>query len=55
MDEYGWLFYPKECVTGECKLNVILHDCGMNALDMIQPEYGWPQIAQANKIILLFP
>ena len=57
LDEFGWLYVPDQCKDGynQCKLGVIFHGCQMRGLDMATSWSGWPQIAQFNDIVLLFP
>jgi len=57
LDEHGWLYYPDSCLSENayCNLVVLLHDCFMRGIDMIQPDKGWTSIANLNHIVLLIP
>jgi len=56
-NKYGWMYYPLKCAPHfiKCKLVVVLHDCGENALNLIMGMTGWARVAAANKLVLLFP
>ena len=56
LDEYGWLYYPNQCISGGCHFGVVLHGCFMRAIDFVarsgvttlpyNDEYaGWTSVA----------
>ena len=55
MDEFGWMYYPKQCAEGGCKAGMIIHGCLGRALELTQFWVGWESIANNNDIILIFP
>ena len=55
INDHGWLYYPKSCVNGGCKLAVIMHGCTQWPLDFAMPREGWISLANNNDIITLFP
>ena len=55
LNEIGWLYYPKTCIDGGCKLAVIMHGCSQQAGEFMQGDQGWTSVAHLNNIVLLFP
>lgn len=50
--KWGYIYYPKVCLTESCKLAIPIHGCGGNAFSDTK-MYG-PNAA-ANKTVLLIP
>jgi len=54
----GWLFLPRACSAGTCRLHVIFHGCKQGTTE-IGREFiesaGYLEVAEANDIVLLFP
>jgi poly(3-hydroxybutyrate) depolymerase len=60
--ERGWLFVPPGCEPGaagqRCRLHVVFHGCKQGASyvgDAFVRGAGYLEVAQANRIVLLFP
>jgi len=57
----GWLFVPEGCEAGEsaaCRLHVVFHGCKQGASfvgDAFVRRAGYLEVAEANRIVLLFP
>ena len=57
----GWLFVPEDCQAGEetrCRLHVVFHGCkqgGSFIGDAFIRRSGFLEVAEANRIVLLFP
>ena len=58
----GILYVPKNCEQKQCKLHIILHDCGTRDLPSLPPadqlsieEQEFAKYAEANDIVLLLP
>jgi hypothetical protein len=54
----GYLYVPKDCRSGICRLHIALHGCKMNA-DAIKAEFrehaGYNRWADTNRIVVLYP
>ncbi|MBI1891187.1 MAG: hypothetical protein HYS18_11105 [Burkholderiales bacterium] len=59
MDGTGWVYVPQSCANGQaCKLNVVLHGCGMGQEAIGQAlvqKSGVNEWADTNNIIVLYP
>jgi len=53
--DHGWLYYPKTCTDGGCKLVVVMHGGYERARAMALPTAGWIQVAHLNNFIVLLP
>ena len=56
--ETGYLYVPKNCEPGNCRLMLALHGCGQNAAliaDAFLRTSGLIQWAATNRTIVLFP
>ena len=59
--ERGWLFVPTACRDGSgtgCRLHVVFHGCKQGASfvgDAFVRRSGYLEVAEANRIVLLFP
>jgi poly(3-hydroxybutyrate) depolymerase len=57
----GWLFVPEDCAAGaeaRCRLHVVFHGCkqgGSFIGDAFIRRSGFLEVAEANRIVLLFP
>jgi len=57
----GWLYVPQSCragSTGACRLHVVFHGCaqgGPSVGDAFVRGAGYLEVAEANRIVLLFP
>ena len=57
----GWLYVPEDCATGTasaCRLHVVFHGCqqgGSFVRDAFVRGAGYLEVAEANRIVLLFP
>jgi poly(3-hydroxybutyrate) depolymerase len=57
----GWLFVPEDCGAGKsaaCRLHVVFHGCKQGASfvgDAFVRRAGYLEVAEANRIVLLFP
>ena len=61
LDEYGYVYYPYDCIGADkrCKLHVALHGCqgqvnGLAGWDFII-RYGYTHYAATNNLVILFP
>lgn len=54
----GWIYVPRECEQGGCRLHVALHGCQMNP-DYIQDQFaqfsGFNEWAESNRVVVLYP
>lgn len=54
----GYIYVPKACRTGICRLHIALHGCKMNS-EAIKDEFrlhaGYNRWADANRIVVLYP
>ena len=47
LDEWGYIFYPSQCVDGSlqdgemCDLQILLHGAGGNGINYADPLGGW--------------
>jgi poly(3-hydroxybutyrate) depolymerase len=61
LGDRGWLFVPQACRAGEaasCSLHVVFHGCQQGASfvgDGFVRRAGYLEVAEANRIVLLFP
>jgi len=61
LDERGWLYVPRDCgagAAGRCRLHVVFHGCKQGASfvgDAFVRRSGYLEVAEANRIVLLFP
>lgn len=59
--ETGWLYVPEGCAAGTpgaCRLHVVFHGCqqgGSFVGDAFVRRAGYLEVAEANRIVLLFP
>jgi hypothetical protein len=58
----GLLYIPKGCKDTQCRLHVMMHDCGTRekhylppATELSSDEQEFAKYAEANNIILLLP
>jgi poly(3-hydroxybutyrate) depolymerase len=57
----GWMYVPEACVAGAanaCRLHVVFHGCkqgGSFVGDVFVRRAGYLEVAEANRIVLLFP
>jgi poly(3-hydroxybutyrate) depolymerase len=57
----GWMYVPEACATGAasaCRLHVVFHGCkqgGSFVGDGFVRRAGYLEVAEANRIVLLFP
>jgi len=57
----GWLYVPRDCgagATGRCRLHIVFHGCKQGASfvgDAFMRRSGYLEVAEANRIVLLFP
>lgn len=57
-DETGYIYIPEDCSSGSCNLFIALHGCQMAYQDIglsFIKNSGLIQVAEANKIVILFP
>lgn len=54
----GWLYIPRSCTGGGCRLHVALHGCQQNE-EMIGDAFirhaGYNEWAESNRIVVLYP
>jgi poly(3-hydroxybutyrate) depolymerase len=58
MSDEGYVFIPKTCESGGCKVHVAFHGCRQNADDVGERfvrEAGYNRWAGANRLIVLYP
>jgi poly(3-hydroxybutyrate) depolymerase len=59
--ESGWMYVPEACTAGAanaCRLHVVFHGCqqgGSFVGDAFVRRAGYLEVAEANRIVLLFP
>jgi len=59
--ETGWMYVPEDCAAGAanaCRLHVVFHGCkqgGSFVGDDFVRRAGYLEVAEANRIVLLFP
>ena len=59
--ETGWMYVPEACAAGAkdaCRLHVVFHGCkqgGSFVGDAFVRRAGYLEVAEANRIVLLFP
>jgi poly(3-hydroxybutyrate) depolymerase len=59
--ETGWIYLPEACAAGPgnaCRLHVVFHGCkqgGSFVGDAFVRRAGYLEVAEANRIVLLFP
>jgi poly(3-hydroxybutyrate) depolymerase len=59
--ESGWMYVPEACAAGApnaCRLHVVFHGCqqgGSFVGDAFVRRAGYLEVAEANRIVLLFP
>jgi len=59
--ESGWMYVPETCAAGAanaCRLHVVFHGCqqgGSFVGDAFVRRAGYLEVAEANRIVLLFP
>ncbi|WP_320172508.1 PHB depolymerase family esterase [Maridesulfovibrio sp.] len=57
-DDFGYVYVPKQCLSGNCSLHIVLHGCKQGkefvGEDFIQYS-GFLKYAERNNLILLFP
>ena len=59
--ESGWMYVPENCAAGSadtCRLHVVFHGCkqgGSFVGDAFVRRAGYLEVAEANRIVLLFP
>jgi len=58
VSDTGYVYVPKACRTGICRLHIALHGCKMNA-DAIKAEFrehaGYNRWADTNRLVVLYP
>jgi len=58
MADTGWVYIPKACEKGVCRLHVVLHGCKQNT-DIIGKQFikktGYNRWADTNNIVVLYP
>jgi poly(3-hydroxybutyrate) depolymerase len=62
LDDFGYVFYPKQCADGTtiCKLHIHFHGCTATLLSSSNgynyiTKYGFNEYAISNNIIIVFP
>lgn len=58
MAAQGWLYIPRDCTGGGCRLHVALHGCQQSE-EMIGDAFirhaGYNEWAESNRIVILYP
>jgi len=52
LKKWGSVFYPDQCVNGGCKMQLVIHGCGMNHEEFV--EY-WAPMALKHNLVTVFP
>ncbi len=58
MDQTGFVFIPKSCESGTCRIHVAFHGCRQNARavgERFVREAGYNRWAETNRLIVLYP
>ena len=58
MDDDAYVYVPKECEDGGCRIHVVIHGCDQGARTIGDTYYGhtgYNEIADTNRIIVLYP
>lgn len=58
LSDTGYLYVPNSCMTAACKIHVVFHGCGQDALaigDRYARTTGYNELADTNQIIVLYP
>lgn len=55
MDQYGWVYYPEQCISGGCNVGFVIHGYYGRAIELVQWWTGWNSVAYNNDIILVYP
>jgi len=58
MDDEGYVFIPKNCDAGGCRVHVAFHGCRQNAHavgERFVREAGYNRWAETNRLIVLYP
>jgi len=59
--KYGYIYYPNNCIGGNCRVHMHLHGCGLTAGSYFYGGFekitqgGWMEYAAANDIIVVMP
>lgn len=56
--KYGYVYYPDECITNQCKVHMHLHGCldiNQGFTKNLYTTYGFHQYAATNDLIVIFP
>jgi len=58
LDEAGYVYIPKVCETGICRVHVAFHGCRQGAVEVKEQfvrEAGYNRWADTNRLIVLYP
>ena len=58
MDDAGFLYVPKACEAGGCRIHVVFHGCRQNAAavgEQFVRDAGYNRWADTNRLIILYP
>lgn len=58
MDQDAYVYVPKDCENGGCKVHVVIHGCEQGAKvigDLYYAHTGYNEMADTNKMIILYP
>lgn len=58
MNDFGFVYVPKDCEKGGCKVHVALHGCKQGEAvigNLYASTTGYNQVADTNKIIIIYP
>ncbi|MEO8103107.1 MAG: PHB depolymerase family esterase, partial [Betaproteobacteria bacterium] len=58
MGTAGWVYVPKSCAAGPCRVHVALHGCKQNTTDVGQEfvrNAGYNRWADSNNIVVFYP
>lgn len=58
MDQDAFVYVPKDCEDGGCRIHVVIHGCEQGAKvigDLYYSHTGYNEMADTNKIIILYP
>lgn len=58
MADEGYVFFPKSCESGECRVHVAFHGCRQTTREIglrFVENAGYIEWAQSNRLIVLFP
>lgn len=58
MNDFGFIYVPKGCEKGGCRVHVALHGCKQGEAvigNLYASTTGYNQVADTNRIIIIYP